>query len=260
MFGGSFGFETPGVPGGAVANINTMRDFRRYESMIVDLDSMSRESSKRQANSTMFRFSRAQKALKQEEMQENSDRIEDASIVFSKLKQHVAGFQDRLVLKVEALNQEKEAASKASLSKEREVAEFCRSVDTGESVADEGRHLKLLNQVVGAVKNEIKIKDELLNQLTADIKNDVATFEGLQDDFNRLETSLRSQHLKERGLESILKNHYNKVRDQDERMVVLEQQNQELSEVVNSKMDALKIVEEQVHPHPLFFAQNLSTL
>jgi chromosome segregation ATPase len=214
--------------------------------MIVDLDSMSRENSKRQANSTMFRFSRSQKALKQEELQENSDRIEDASIVFSKLKQHVTGFQDRLVLKVEALNQEKEAASKESMSKEREVAEFCRSVDTGESVVDEGRHLKLLNQVVGAVKNEIKIKDELLNQLTADIKNDVATFEGLQDDFNRLETSLRSQHLKERGLESILKNHYNKVRDQDERMVVLEQQNQELSEVVNSKMEALKIVEEQV--------------
>lgn len=53
----------------------------------------------------------------------------------------------KALFQVEALSQEREAASKASISKEREVAEFCRSVDTGESVADEGRHLKLLNQV-----------------------------------------------------------------------------------------------------------------
>mmetsp|Transcript_9985 Transcript_9985/g.33298 ORF Transcript_9985/g.33298 Transcript_9985/m.33298 type:complete len:700 (-) Transcript_9985:131-2230(-) len=221
-----------------------LQKIERYESMIVDLDSVSRSAVN---NKTPIRY-KTKRRDAAADTKLSAHGIEDARKVFGKVKTHVTDLQDRLNCKLESINKQVTEANKESAEKEREVQEFCKAIEEGRTVADEGKHLMLLNQVLKAVKEELKIEDNIIGQLVADMKNDLQMLDELQKDFNSLETSLRSRDLKEKGLNNILKDLHNQVSDHKKVINVLSSENQQLHESLNHKVDQddVKLLEDQL--------------
>jgi hypothetical protein len=141
---------------GQVEEIKTvlLQKIERYESMIVDLDSVNRKESN-SANHQVKSSSRYKGAKRRGERAEGEEGegggghgIEDARKVFGKLKSHVMDLQQRLDDKVADINKQVAAASDESLGRERDLKEFLKAVHDGQRDGDEGQHLMLMNQVV----------------------------------------------------------------------------------------------------------------
>jgi len=221
----------------------------RYESMIVDLNSMSKEQSKRPAFT--FKFQRRKTggdALDEEEGEAGGASLEDPSKVFCKLKERVNDLQDRLTRKIELpVGEQEGAAGREVERKERQVAEFQTAVEEGKEGADEGKHLQLLTQVVGALKQQIRANETVMTDLVADMKNDLAMLSGVKEGCANVEKWARKKGLKEKGLNTILKDLHSKVSGQSRDMKVLTQENQELIVALQAKSNDLQLLEEQMY-------------
>ena len=127
----------------------------RYESMIVDLDSVGRlESSAQTSKASAGRYKGRRRGEQNgdregEETEEGGGHgIEDARKVFAKLKRHVLDLQHRLNDKVVDINKQVARASDESVARERDLKIFQKAVHEGEINGDEGQHLTLVNQVI----------------------------------------------------------------------------------------------------------------
>jgi len=243
---------------GQVEEIKTvlLQKIERYESMIVDLDSVNRKESN-SANHHVKNSSRYKGAKRRGERTEGEEGeggggggghgIEDARKVFGKLKSHVMDLQQRLDDKVADINKQVAAASDESLGRERDLKEFLKAVHDGQRDGDEGQHLMLMNQVVKALKEEVKIEGSILGHLIGDIKADLQMMDELQQDFNSLEMALRSRDLKEKGLNNIFKDLHNQVNEQKSIISMLTAENRELHGTVKNKEREHKLLEDQIY-------------
>ena len=241
---------------GQVEEIKTvlLHKIERYESMIVDLDSVGRlESSAQSSKASAGRYKGRRRGEQNgdregEETEEGGGHgIEDARKVFAKLKRHVLDLQHRLNDKVVDINKQVARASDESVARERDLKIFQKAVHEGEINGDEGQHLTLVNQVVKALKEEVQLESSILGQLIADIKADLNMLEELEQDFRRLEMALRSRDLKEKGLTGILKDLHNQVAEHKTLMSVLSADNRELEKALKQKQGEHKLLEEQIY-------------